>query len=48
MCIRATHTPNAYGLLWFIVIALDSLIGGLIFILRKSPAPAALAAEAKD
>jgi uncharacterized membrane protein YbhN (UPF0104 family) len=38
----------AFGLLWFIVIALDSLIGGLLFILRKSPAPAALAAEAKD
>jgi uncharacterized membrane protein YbhN (UPF0104 family) len=38
----------AFSLLWFIVVALDSLIGGLIFVLRKSPAPAALAAEAKD
>ncbi|HEY2986186.1 MAG TPA: lysylphosphatidylglycerol synthase transmembrane domain-containing protein [Candidatus Binatia bacterium] len=37
----------AFGLVWFIVVALDSLIGGLLFILRKSPAPAALAAEAK-
>ena len=38
----------AFGLLWFIVVAVDSLIGGLLFILRKSPAPAPLAAEAKD
>lgn len=32
----------AFGLLWFIVIALSSLIGGLLFVLRKSPAPAAV------
>lgn len=37
----------AFGLLWFIVIAVDSLIGGLIFVLRKSPAPSVLAAEVK-
>jgi uncharacterized protein (TIRG00374 family) len=38
----------AFGLLWFIIVALDSLIGGLIFVLRKRPAPAAVASEAKD
>jgi hypothetical protein len=38
----------AFGLLWFIIVALDSLIGGLIFILRKSPAPPAVASEAKN
>ena len=27
----------AFGLLWFIIIALDSLIGGVVFILRKTP-----------
>jgi uncharacterized membrane protein YbhN (UPF0104 family) len=29
----------AFGLLWFVVIVLDSLIGGLFFVLRKSPGP---------
>ena len=38
----------AFSLLWFIIIALDSLIGGLVFILRKSPAPSALVPEAED
>ncbi|MGH7768966.1 MAG: lysylphosphatidylglycerol synthase transmembrane domain-containing protein [Candidatus Binatia bacterium] len=38
----------AFGLLWFIIVALDSLIGGLIFILKKSPAPSAVASEAKN
>jgi uncharacterized membrane protein YbhN (UPF0104 family) len=38
----------AFGLLWFIIVALDSLVGGLIFVLRKRPAPAAAAPEAKD
>ena len=33
----------AFSLLWFIIIALDSLIGGSIFVLRKSPAPSAIA-----
>ena len=28
----------AFGLLWFIVIALSSLIGGLLFVLRRAPA----------
>lgn len=32
----------AFGLLWFIIVALDSLIGGLVFVLRKSPKPAAV------
>ena len=38
----------AFGLLWFIVVALDSLIGGLIFIVRKSPAATTVALEADD
>ena len=33
----------AFGLLWFFIVALDSLIGGVVFILRKSPKPAAVA-----
>ncbi|MGH7774613.1 MAG: lysylphosphatidylglycerol synthase transmembrane domain-containing protein [Candidatus Binatia bacterium] len=32
----------AFGLLWFILVALDSLIGGVVFILRKSPKPSAI------
>lgn len=32
----------AFGLLWFIIVALDSLIGGVIFIMRKSPRPSAV------
>lgn len=38
----------AFGLLWFIVVALDSLVGGLIFVVRKSRAPASMVAEAED
>jgi glycosyltransferase 2 family protein len=38
----------AFSLLWFIVIALDSLIGGLIFVLKKSPAPSGVIAAAKN
>ncbi|HTM07523.1 MAG TPA: lysylphosphatidylglycerol synthase transmembrane domain-containing protein [Verrucomicrobiae bacterium] len=38
----------AFGLLWFIVVALDSLIGGLIFILKKKPEAAAVAIELED
>jgi uncharacterized protein (TIRG00374 family) len=34
----------AFGLLWFIIVALDSLIGGLIFVMKKRPAPSAAAA----
>jgi hypothetical protein len=30
----------AFGLLWFLIIALDSLIGGIVYLLRKSPRPA--------
>jgi uncharacterized protein (TIRG00374 family) len=44
----APEKAIAFGLLWFIVIALDSLIGGLIFILRKGRAPAGVVAEARD
>jgi hypothetical protein len=29
----------AFGLLWFAVVVLDSLIGGLVFVLRKAPRP---------
>ena len=38
----------AFGLLWFAVIVIDSLIGGLVFILRKRPAASAIAAEMED
>jgi len=38
----------AFGLLWFVIVALDSLIGGLIFVLKKGPAPVAAASEAKN
>ncbi len=29
----------AFGLLWFAIVVLDSLIGGLVFVLRKGPRP---------
>lgn len=32
----------AFGLLWFIIVALDSLIGGVIFVMRKGPRPSAV------
>lgn len=38
----------AFGLLWFALIVIDSLIGGLVFILRKKPAAPAMAAEMED
>ena len=38
----------AFGLLWFIMVALDSLIGGVVFILRKSPKPSAIVPEIKN
>ena len=34
----------AFGLLLFLIVALDSLLGGIAFILRKSPGPSAIAA----
>ena len=30
----------AFALLWFLIVALDSLIGGVVYVLRKSPRPA--------
>jgi len=38
----------AFGLLWFIVVVLDSLIGGMIFVVKKTPKPSAIASEAKS
>lgn len=38
----------AFGILWFIIVALDSLIGGLVFILRKGPKLSAIASETED
>ncbi len=38
----------AFGILWFIMIALDSLIGGVVFILRRNARPAVLASDIKD
>ena len=35
----------AFGLLLFLIVALDSLIGGLLFLLQKSPKPNAIIAE---
>lgn len=32
----------AFGLLWFIIVALDSLVGGVLFILKKNPKPSAV------
>ncbi|HEY7167910.1 MAG TPA: lysylphosphatidylglycerol synthase transmembrane domain-containing protein [Candidatus Binatia bacterium] len=37
----------AFGLLLFLVVAADSLIGGLVFLARKSPAPAAVAVNSE-
>lgn len=38
----------AFGMLWFIMIALDSLIGGAVFILRRAASPAVIASDIKD
>jgi uncharacterized membrane protein YbhN (UPF0104 family) len=38
----------AFGLLWIIVVALDSSIGGLIFVLKKRASPRAAESEAKN
>jgi hypothetical protein len=35
-----TEKGVAFGLLLFLIVALDSLIGGLIFLLEKIPKPA--------
>jgi uncharacterized membrane protein YbhN (UPF0104 family) len=37
----------AFGLLLFLTVVLDSLLGGLVFILQKSPKPSEIAAELK-
>ena len=37
----------AFGLLLFLIVATDSLIGGIIFLLKKAPRPSANAAEAR-
>jgi len=33
----------ALGLLWFMIVALDSLIGGVVFVMRRGPKPSAVA-----
>lgn len=35
----------AFSFLWFIIVALDSLVGGLVFILKKSPKPSRIVSE---
>lgn len=35
----------AFGLLWFLIIAVDSLAGGALFVLKKSPRPSAIISE---
>jgi uncharacterized membrane protein YbhN (UPF0104 family) len=40
-----TENGVAFGLLLFIIVALDSLVGGIVFLLKKSSAPAPIAAE---
>lgn len=32
----------AFGLLWFVIVALDSLIGGVLLLLRRAPKPSAV------
>ncbi len=38
----------AFGFLWFMVVVVNSLIGGLIFVLRKSPRPSPIPSEIKS
>jgi uncharacterized membrane protein YbhN (UPF0104 family) len=38
----------AFGLLWFIIVAVDSLVGGAVFILSKSPKPSDMISELKN
>ncbi len=33
----SSENAVAFGLLWFLIVALDSLIGGVVYVLRKSP-----------
>jgi hypothetical protein len=40
-----TEHAIAFGLLLFLIVALDSLIGGIIFLLQKSPKPARVTAQ---
>lgn len=35
----------AFGLLWFMIIAVDSLVGGVAFVLKRSPKPSTMASE---
>lgn len=38
----------AFGILWFALVVLDSLIGGVVFIVRKNPNLSAVVSEIKD
>jgi len=38
----------AFGILWFAIIVLDSLVGGVVFIAKKSPKPSVLAQAIND
>jgi uncharacterized membrane protein YbhN (UPF0104 family) len=40
-----TEKGVAFGILLFLIVALDSLIGGLLFLLQKSPRPTTVAPE---
>jgi glycosyltransferase 2 family protein len=40
-----TEKGIAFGILLFLIVALDSLIGGLLFLLQKSPSPTGAAPE---
>jgi uncharacterized membrane protein YbhN (UPF0104 family) len=42
-----TENAIAFGLLLFMIVALDSLIGGIVFLIKRLPNPAAIAAEDK-
>jgi hypothetical protein len=35
----ASEKAVAFSLLWFVIVILASLVGGLVFILRKGPRP---------
>jgi hypothetical protein len=37
----SSETAVAFGLLLFIIVALDSLLGGVVFLLHRSPKPLA-------
>jgi hypothetical protein len=40
-----TEQSVAFGILLFLIVALDSLIGGLLFLLQKSPKPTVLSTK---